>query len=108
LFALETAANFRGAWDLFSADCRRALEKTSKIHSAEQYQVYRQELEALWSDFSITGRATERNGSVVYTGRAKIDETGLISDASFRCVVVKESGTWKIDEFTYSVKPRDN
>ncbi len=78
-----------------------------KIHAAEQYQAYRQELEALWSEFSITGRSAEQDGRVVYAGHAKVDETGLISDASFRCVVVKEGGTWKIDEFTYSVKPRE-
>lgn len=99
-FECEIRRDYLSTYSLLSEANKGRLGEKYKVKTAEQYHVFRQDSEASWSDFVITGSSTEHDGKIIFSGRAKVEETGVAEEVEFRCVLVRQGGNWTVDSYT--------
>ena len=75
-FNLVTKQSYGDSYEYLSNDSKKDLAQKHGIKNAKQYQEFRDNSEAFWSDFEISKRLDEREGKVVFVGKAKVEETG--------------------------------
>jgi hypothetical protein len=98
--SVDNGAESVSTYSLLSEANKGRLGEKYKVKTAEQYHVFRQDSEASWSDFVITGSSTEHDGKIIFSGRAKVEETGVAEEVEFRCVLVRQGGNWTVDSYT--------
>ena len=95
---LEQKQQYAGIYALLSSRRKKYLEKYG-VRNADQYTALRKKSEANWSEFVIDGHSAEVDGSMTYQGHAQIEESGAAEHVSFKCILVQENGTWKVDDW---------
>lgn len=99
-FELESNQKYSTIYSLLSKGRKKYLEKFH-VRTAREYSELRTNTEARWSDFVVESRTAPEDWKVVFTGHARVEESGESEKVKFKCVVIKEEGRWKIDDWAY-------
>jgi hypothetical protein len=97
---LESSQRYEMLYGLISEHRKKSLEKF-QVRNAAQYKAFRDSSEARWSEFAVDKKSLNRSGTVSIDGHAKIEESGEVESVSFRARLIKENGSWKVDEWKY-------
>jgi len=97
---LESKQEYAKLYSLLSGRRKKYLEKF-KVHNAEDYRKLRESSEASWSGFVIEVHAKQVNGSIIFEGRAHVEESGQVEEQHFKAVLALEKGLWRLDDWVY-------
>lgn len=97
---LERRQKYAQIYMMLSRRYKQYLERFG-VYDAAQYRRLRVSSEAGWSDFVIEHRSAEGVCKFLFTGTARVEESGEVQTVRFTVILVKEEGKWKVDDWKY-------
>jgi hypothetical protein len=97
---LEQKQEYADIYGLLSQKRKKYLERFN-VKNAEQYRDLRESSEAIWNEFSVDQKSMDNGSKVTVTGQAVVEESGEKEKVAYKCILIKEGHTWKIDDWTY-------